>query len=81
MSTVIGGLLKNPKRTFLRSSCQLPARYLERPWADFRQMYPRMDKPTAVAAAAHKLARPIDTMLTKGEDYADQGAWRLKSDV
>ena len=27
----------------------------------------------AVTAAAHKLARLIDTMLTKGEDYTDQG--------
>ncbi len=32
-----------------------------------------MDKPKAVAAAAHKLARLIYTMLTKGEEYADQG--------
>jgi len=27
----------------------------------------------AVAAAAHKLARLIYTMLTKGEEYTDQG--------
>jgi hypothetical protein len=32
-----------------------------------------MDKPKAVAAAAHKLARLIYTMLTKGEEYTDQG--------
>jgi transposase len=32
-----------------------------------------MDKPKAVAAAAHKLARLIHTMLTKGEEYIDQG--------
>ena len=32
-----------------------------------------MDKPKAVTAAAHKLARLIYTMLTKGEDYTDQG--------
>ena len=36
-------------------------------------MYPRMDKPRAVAAAAHKLAGLIDTILTKGEEYADLG--------
>ena len=36
-------------------------------------MCARMDKPKAVAAAAHKLARLIYTMLTKGEEYADQG--------
>jgi transposase len=32
-----------------------------------------MDKPKAVTAAAHKLARLIRTMLTKGEEYTDQG--------
>jgi hypothetical protein len=36
-------------------------------------MCARMDKPKAVAAAAHKLARLIYTMLTKGEEYTDQG--------
>ena len=29
--------------------------------------------PCAVTAAAHKLARLIYTMLTKGEEYTDQG--------
>jgi transposase len=32
-----------------------------------------MDKPKAVTAAAHKLARLIYAMLTKGEEYTDQG--------
>ena len=32
-----------------------------------------MDKSKAVTAAAHKLARLIYTMLTKGEEYTDQG--------
>jgi hypothetical protein len=32
-----------------------------------------MDKPKAVTAAAHKLARLIYSMLTKGEEYTDQG--------
>ena len=32
-----------------------------------------MDKPKAVTAAAHKLARLIYTTLTKGEEYMDQG--------
>ena len=36
-------------------------------------MCARMDKPKAVTAAAHKLAPPIYTMLTKGEEYTDQG--------
>ena len=41
--------------------------------AYFRRMSSRMDKPKAVTAAAHKLARLIYTMLTKGEEYTDQG--------
>ena len=41
--------------------------------AYFRRMCSRMDKPKAVAAAAHKLARLIYTMLTKGQEYTDQG--------
>ena len=41
--------------------------------AYFRRLCSRMDKPKAVTAAAHKLARMIFTMLTKGEEYTDQG--------
>jgi transposase len=41
--------------------------------AYFRRLASRMDKPKAVTAAAHKLARLIYTMLTKGEEYTDQG--------
>lgn len=36
-------------------------------------MCSRMGKPKTVTAAAHKLARLIYTMLTKGEEYTDQG--------
>ena len=32
-----------------------------------------MDKPKAVTAAAHQLARPIYTMRTQGVEYTDQG--------
>ena len=32
-----------------------------------------MDKPKAVTAAAHKLARLIYTLLTRGQEYVDQG--------
>jgi hypothetical protein len=32
-----------------------------------------MDKGKAVTAAAHKLARLIYLMLTKGQEYTDQG--------
>jgi transposase len=41
--------------------------------AYYRRLCSRMDKPKAVTAAAHKLARLIYTMLTKGQEYTDQG--------
>jgi transposase len=41
--------------------------------AYFRRMSARMDKPKAIAAAAHELARLVYTMLTKGEEYTDLG--------
>ena len=41
--------------------------------AYFRRLSSRMDKPKAVTAAAHKLARLICAMLTKGQEYTDQG--------
>jgi transposase len=50
----------------LRSSKSALAAYYQRLCA-------RMDKPKAVTAAARKLARLIYMMLTKGEEYTDQG--------
>lgn len=41
--------------------------------AYYRRLCARMDKPRAITACAHKLARLIYTMLTKGEEYVDQG--------
>jgi transposase len=41
--------------------------------AYFRRLCGRMDKAKAVTACAHKLARIIYTMLTKGEAFVDQG--------
>jgi transposase len=41
--------------------------------AYFRRLCSRMDKSKAITAAAHKLARLIYAMLTKGEEYTDQG--------
>ena len=41
--------------------------------AYYRRLCGRMDKGKAVTACAHKLARLIYAMLTKGEDYVDQG--------
>jgi hypothetical protein len=40
--------------------------------AYFRRLSARMDKPKAVTAAAHKLARLIYTMLTKGQEYYEE---------
>ena len=41
--------------------------------AYFRRLCARMDKPKAVTAAAHKIARLIYSLLTKGHEYTDQG--------
>ncbi|GAB1391627.1 hypothetical protein MASR1M6_38090 [Rubrivivax sp.] len=41
--------------------------------AYYRRLCARMDKPKAVTAAAHKLARLIYAMLTRGEEYTDRG--------
>lgn len=41
--------------------------------AYFRRLCSRMDKPKAVTAAAHKLARLIYTMFTKSVECTDQG--------
>lgn len=41
--------------------------------AFYRRMCMRMDKPRANTAVAHKLARMVYFMLTRGEAYVDQG--------
>lgn len=41
--------------------------------AYYRRLCGRMDKGKAVTACAHKLARLIYTLVTKGESYVDQG--------
>ncbi|MEO8132762.1 MAG: hypothetical protein ABI831_02105 [Betaproteobacteria bacterium] len=41
--------------------------------AYFRRICSHMDKPKAITAAAHKLARLIYIMLTKDTEYTDQG--------
>ena len=41
--------------------------------AYYRRLCAQMDKGKVVTAAAHKLARLIYLMLTKGEEYTDQG--------
>jgi transposase len=39
----------------------------------YRRLCARMDKPSANTAAAHKLARMVYFMLTRGEAFVDQG--------
>ncbi|MEO7954367.1 MAG: IS110 family transposase [Polaromonas sp.] len=41
--------------------------------AFYRRLCARMDKPRANTATAHKLARMVYFMLTRGEDFVDQG--------
>jgi transposase len=41
--------------------------------AYFRRQCARMDKPKAITATAHKFARIIYAMLTKGQAFVDQG--------
>ena len=41
--------------------------------AYYRRMCARMDKGKAVTAAAHKLARLVYLLLTRGEEYVDKG--------
>lgn len=41
--------------------------------AFYRRMSARMDKPRANTATAHKLARMVYFMLTRGQAYVDQG--------
>ena len=46
--------------------------------AFYRRLCARMDKPTANTAVAHKLARMVYFMLTRGEAFVDQGQQRYE---
>lgn len=46
--------------------------------AFYRRLCMRMDKPRANTAAAHKLARLVYFMLTRGEAFVDQGQQRYE---
>lgn len=46
--------------------------------AFYRRLCSRMDKPRANTAVAHKLARMVYFMLTRGEDFVDQGQQRYE---
>lgn len=41
--------------------------------AYYRRLCSRLDKAKAITTVAHKLARLLDTMLTKGTEYVDKG--------
>ena len=41
--------------------------------AFYRRLSGRMDKPRANTAVAHKLARMVYFMITRGEDFVDRG--------
>jgi transposase len=41
--------------------------------AYYRRLCARLDKAKAIRATAHKLARLIYTLLTKGQEYVDRG--------
>jgi transposase len=47
--------------------------------AFYRSLRARMDKPRANTAAAHKLARLVYFMLTRGEAYVEQGQKRYEA--
>ncbi len=61
--------LKMAAMTLSRSDSALGAFY--------RRLCARMDKPRANTAVAHKLARMVYFMLTRGEDFVDQGTATL----
>lgn len=42
----------------------------------YRRLCSRMDKPRANTAPAHKLARRVYFMLSRGEAFVDQGQHR-----
>ena len=46
--------------------------------AFYRRLCSRMDKPRANTATAHKLARMVYFMLTRGEAFVDQGQQRYE---
>ena len=46
--------------------------------AFYRRLCSRMDKPRANTAIAHKLARMVYFMLTRGEAFVDQGPAALR---
>lgn len=62
--------LKMAAMALVHSDCALGAFY--------RRLCARMDKPRANTATAHKLARMVYFMLTRGEAFVDQGQQRYE---
>ena len=71
----VGGTKRSANR--VRQALKMAAMSLSRSdsalGAFYRRLCSRMDKPRANTAVAHKLARMVYFMLTRGEDYVDQG--------
>ena len=81
IAKIIGGkvLSANTKRSAnrVRQALKLAAMSLSRSdsalGAFYRRLCGRMDKPRANTAVAHKLARMVYFMLTRGESFVDKG--------
>jgi transposase len=66
--------VKNRAAAALRMAAQSLHRSQSALGAYYRRMRARLGAPKAITATANKLARIIYRMLTKGEQYVDQGA-------
>lgn len=68
----------NRARQALKMAAQSLCRSGSALGAFYRRLCARMDKPRANTATAHKLARMVYFMLTRGETYVDQGQQRYE---
>ena len=66
----------NRARQALKLAAQTLSRSDSALGAFYRRLCARMDKPRANTAVAHKLARMVYFMLTRGEAYVDEGQQR-----
>lgn len=68
----------NRARQALKIAAQSLSRSDSALGAFYRRLCSRMDKPKANTATAHKLARMVYFMLTRGQAYVDQGQQRYE---
>jgi transposase len=68
----------NRARQALKLAAQTLSRSDSALGAFYRRLCARMDKPRANTAVAHKLARMVYFMLTRGEAYVDEGQQRYE---